>query len=103
MFKWLKVKLGLDWYTEYVPMKLSNKGFPPDNLKHKDAFPLADLECAFTKPGIMTIKVAPKTCPKCHSGIVSRGHDWWNIEDSGQYMVWTHHCPNGHGFAVNVA
>lgn len=48
-------------------------------------------------------EIVPKYCPDCKSVLILREHDWHKIEDSGQFMVHTYHCPNYHGYYYSMA
>lgn len=45
----------------------------------------------------------PEICPNCRGKASVILSDWWDIENSGQYMVRIHFCPNGCGYSVWLA
>ncbi len=77
---------------------LMAEGFPPDDLTWDKAFELWK-----TRMTPMCIEALPSSCPICNAKMVEGKHDWWDIECGGQYMVLSATCPNGHGYALDVA
>jgi hypothetical protein len=94
MFQYLKRLAGIAIVPEVkVDTFWRNKGWPPINLTWDDA----------TTKYNSSAWAPPKFCPLCGAKSTEMVSDWWDIEDSGQYMVRTVYCSEGCGFTPWVA
>lgn len=110
--KWLKDFFVGPVDFERLEYPLAYEGSPPDDLTWSMAW--NDPRFSHGDHIIpMTLQSLPKICPTCGDNLVEKKFDRWCIEDSEnhdcgearryQYMVHTVECPNGHGWAMDVA
>ena len=94
IFSWFKKK---KWSIPETTLPFCRYGYPPENLTWDMATKLGT--------GIipMTTNNLPEICFQCKKKLIRLDHDWWKIEDGGQFMVTTAHCPDGHGWACDFA
>ncbi len=83
---------------KHHPTSFNLKGPVPDDISWKDAW-------KFVGPSIVPMHslIMPTHCFDCGKKLIKKDYDWWDIEDSGQYMVWTMQCPNKCGAYVECA
>lgn len=96
------------WFREFfkryktleITADFNAGGFPPDNLTWElatEIYPINHICRSFRGDGYFRHYNPPDSCKECGSPLEEKGHDLWDIEGSGQYMVYTYTCPNGHG------